>query len=444
MRCASALCHSGLSLLQLAAINRKQESICDRAFSKNWQYLDQSNRKTAMPENPNQPRKDDAVLGGGSPPPTAVVLGGLEGVKRSLASSVEAQRILALNDALNYGESGWDLVIEALLDESAQVMWAAYSLLRTKTETKVKIALQEFNPYQFFECLCTFEGHSDFVSSVAIAPDGKTIVSGSNDLTIKVWDLVTGECRGTLQGHLGCVNSVVIALDGKTIVSASRDTAFCGRGGAKSIKVWDILTGKCRGTRYILGIFPDGRTFINGREYKTIKALDIETRECLGMIHEFLWDVYRVAITPDDKTIVSGNNDNTIKVWDIEGGKWKDTLQGHSNWVRSVAIVPDGKTIVSSSRDKTIKVWDLVACECKNTLEGHSDDVLCVAITPDGKTIVSGSKDKTIKVWELVTGECRGTLHGHLDYVSSVAIAPDGKMIVSGSGDNTIKVWGMG
>jgi hypothetical protein len=54
-----------------------------------------------MPENPNQPRKDDAVLGGDSPPPTAVVLGGLEGVKRSLASSVEAQRILALNDALN-------------------------------------------------------------------------------------------------------------------------------------------------------------------------------------------------------------------------------------------------------------------------------------------------------------------------------------------------------
>ena len=69
-----------------------------------------------MPENLHQPREDDAVLGGDSPPPTAVVLGGLEGVKRSLASSVEAQRILALTDALKYGELGLDLVILALLD----------------------------------------------------------------------------------------------------------------------------------------------------------------------------------------------------------------------------------------------------------------------------------------------------------------------------------------
>src|SRR6476469_9264735 len=162
----------------------------------------QRNHKTTMPENPNQPREGDVVLGGDSQPPTnAVVLGGLEGVKKRLASSVEAQRILALNDALNYGESGLDFVILALQDESRGVKRAAYSLLLTKTETKAKIALQKFNPYQIFECLRTFEAHSSPVYSVAISPDSKTIVSGSWDNTIKVWDILTGECLRTLAGH---------------------------------------------------------------------------------------------------------------------------------------------------------------------------------------------------------------------------------------------------
>src|SRR6476469_2385222 len=187
-----------------------------------------------MPENPNQPREGDAVWGGDSLPPiNAVVLGGLEGVKRRLASSVEAQRILALQDALNYGESGLDLVILALQDESGEVKWAAYSLLLTKTETTVKIALEKYNPYQIFECLCTLAGHSSYVNSVAIAPDGKTIVSGSEDNTIKVWDILTGECLRTFSGHSLSVNSVSIAPDGKTIVSGSYD---------KSIKVCDIVT----------------------------------------------------------------------------------------------------------------------------------------------------------------------------------------------------------
>ncbi|MEP0856705.1 WD40 repeat domain-containing protein [Trichocoleus sp. DQ-U1] len=373
----------------------------------------------------------------------AVIFGGLEAVKRRLASAVSAQRILALSGALYYGESGLDLVIPALLDESAQVMWAAYSLLRTRTETKVKIALQEFNPYQFFECLCTFEGHSDYVSSVAIAPDGETIVSGSGDMNIKVWDILTGKSRGTFEGHLASVDSVAIAPDGKTFVSASRDNNFCGRGGLKSINVWDILTGKCQRSLQILGIFPDGKTLIHGRQYKTIKGLDIETRECLRMVNKFLWDVYFVAIAPNDQTIVSSNDDNILKVWDIEAGKWKGSLQGHSRRVYSVAIALDGRTIVSGSKDNTIKVWDLVTCECKGTLEGHSDYVLCVAIATAGKTIVSGSKDNTIKVWDLETCECRGTLEGHSNAVSSVAITPDGRTIVSGSYDNTIKVWGI-
>ncbi|MEW6499176.1 MAG: WD40 repeat domain-containing protein, partial [Cyanobacteriota bacterium] len=148
-----------------------------------------------MSENPNQPREYDAVLGGDSQPPTnAAVLGGLEGVKRRFDSTVEAQRILALNDALNYGELGLDFVIQALHDKSGEIKWAAYSLLLDKTEAKVKIALQKYNPYQFFECLHTLRGTEiGGIRFLEIAPDGKTIISSDGDDYIKGWDLPTGK-----------------------------------------------------------------------------------------------------------------------------------------------------------------------------------------------------------------------------------------------------------
>jgi uncharacterized protein YjbI with pentapeptide repeats len=98
-----------------------------------------------MADNPNQPRVFDAVKGGQTPlPVNSAILGGLEGVKSRLASAVEQQRIAALSEALKYEESGLELVIQALRDESAQVQWTAYSLLQEVEKQKAKKALQKY------------------------------------------------------------------------------------------------------------------------------------------------------------------------------------------------------------------------------------------------------------------------------------------------------------
>ncbi len=108
-----------------------------------------------MNSNQNQPREFDVVLGGKNPPPvTGVVLGGIEGVKRRLESEIVdvrcAFRVKALSDALNYGEAGLDLVIEALEDSSLQVKGFAVRLLKERGGEKGKRALLEFDPYLYF------------------------------------------------------------------------------------------------------------------------------------------------------------------------------------------------------------------------------------------------------------------------------------------------------
>ena len=95
-----------------------------------------------MPENPQEPQEYDAVLGGKNPPPVdGAVLGGIEGVKHRLASEVVEVRVTALQDALNYGDAGLDLVIEGLEDESTLVKDVAVDLLSDREETKARFAL---------------------------------------------------------------------------------------------------------------------------------------------------------------------------------------------------------------------------------------------------------------------------------------------------------------
>ncbi|GFH06653.1 WD40 repeat-like protein [Haematococcus lacustris] len=106
-------------------------------------------------------------------------------------------------------------------------------------------------------CTCTLEGQVLYVTSVAITPDGVSVVSGSWDSTIRVWDLATGSCTQALEGHSLYVTSVALTSDGKLLVSGSRDS---------TIKVWDMAKGTCERSLHghtqeirKLAISPDGR-----------------------------------------------------------------------------------------------------------------------------------------------------------------------------------------
>lgn len=287
----------------------------------------------------------------------------------------------------------------------------------------------------------TLTGHTQWVTSVAISPDGKTLVSGSDDKSIKIWNLETLELKSTLTGHVGSVAALAISPDSKTLVSGSTD---------KTIKIWNLETGELKSTLtghgyWVLSvaISPDGKTLVSGSGDKSIKIWNLETLELKSTLTGHGYWVLSVAISPDSKTLVSGSIDKTIKIWNLETLELKSTLTGHADSVTSVAISPDGETLASGSSDKTIKIWNLQTGKLKSTLTGHTYWVIPVAISPDGKTLVSGSADKTIKIWSLETLELKSTLTGHSYWVLSIAISPDSKTLVSGSRDKTIKIWRM-
>ena len=285
--------------------------------------------------------------------------------------------------------------------------------------------------------------HSDQISSFAISPDWQTLVSGSGDSTIKIWQLSTGRELRTLTGHSNSVFSLAISPDGETLVSGSVDN---------TIKIWQLstgrelrtLTGHSRGVDG-LTISPDGQTLVSISSDKTIKIWQLSTGREVRTLTGHSLRVNCFAISPDGETLVSASSDKTIKIWQLSTGREVRTLTGHSGRVDCFDISPDWQILVSGSADDTIKIWQLSTGRELRTLTGHSGIVYSVAISPDGQTLVSGSKYGKIKIWQLSTGrELRTLLTEGFGSVYSLAISPDGQTLVSrssGEGDGTIKIW---
>jgi WD40 repeat protein len=297
-------------------------------------------------------------------------------------------------------------------------------------------------------------GHTDFVTSVAFSPDGKTLISGSLDKTILLWDVDTLQpIDQPLTGHSNSVTSVAVSSDGKTLASSSED---------KSIILWNIetrlpnaetLTSE-KNLILSLDFNPNGRSFASASCARLnedrctegkITLWDGATRQPIGEPLTGHTDfVSSLAFSPDGRTLASGSYDTTIILWDVETRQpIGEPLQGHTDVISSLAFSPDGQTIASSSYDETIWLWDVETRQpIGEPLQGHTDVISSLAFSPDGQILASGSYDNTVILWDVTTHQPIGQpLTGHTNSINSIAFAPDGGILASGGWDNTITVW---
>ena len=235
-------------------------------------------------------------------------------------------------------------------------------------------------------------GHSSPIISVAFSPDGKYVLTGSEDKTAVIWDLSGNQIR-TFKGHSREVVSVIFSPDGKYILTGSWD---------KTATLWDL----------------------NGNQIRTFKG------------HSSI--VTSVAFSPDGKYVLTGSSDE-MTLWDLSGNQIR-AFKGHSSGVVSVAFSPDGKYVLTGSEDKTAVIWDLSGNQIRS-FKGHSSSVTSAVFSPDGKYVLTGGGwDKTAILWDL-SGNQILTFSGHSGRVTSVAFSPDGKYVLTGSADRTAIIW---
>jgi WD40 repeat protein len=284
-------------------------------------------------------------------------------------------------------------------------------------------------------------GHSQGVFSLAFAPDGNTLASGSADNTVKFWDVASRREIRSLGPGLPAI-SLAFSPDGRVLAIGLLN---------QKIKLIDAATGgELRtftghaGPVGSVTFSPDGHFLASASDDRTIKVWDVARGAEVVTLGGFSRPVVSVAFSPDGRLLAANSADHVIRLWDLTAGRELRSLKVNS--VGAIAFSPDGRMLAAGSINNTVKFWDVASGRELRAMRGHSDLVALVAFSPDGRILASSSYDKTVKLWEVASGREVGTLSGGLSlpsmlWASSMAFSPTGHILVLGIGDGPIRLW---
>lgn len=282
----------------------------------------------------------------------------------------------------------------------------------------------------------TMRGHKGDVRSVCFSPDGKQVVSGGCDQTLKIWDAVTGKIMLTLGGHAGEIETAAWSPDGKRIASGSWD---------KAVKIWDANTGRIvrtltghTGRVWAVAWSPDGKQLVSKSEDSTLKAWDVAAGQEIFSVDQLTARNSGLAYSPDGKRIFSGGD--RFVTLDASTGKELPRLEGDPGESGLRPHSADGKYTVSVD-SAALKIWDAATGNLLLQKDMHVR-LTCAAISPDGTRVVVNANDGGLRIWDAFPkAEEPQVLDTHDQCVCMVLFSPDGKWIATGGSNGSLQIW---
>ncbi|NEQ53308.1 MAG: DnaJ domain-containing protein [Leptolyngbya sp. SIO3F4] len=327
-------------------------------------------------------------------------------------------------------------------DEQADADFSRMRDLEKRAKGSASAATQKPSSTPTWQCIHTLSRHTSVVSAVAITRDGKKLVTGSYDQTLRLWNIKNGSLLKTFSDHKKEIHCVAISGDGKFVASGSAD---------KTIKIWDLRTGALlrsignllighSDTIKALAFSPNNQFLASASLDKTIRLWSVKSGKEIYALKDHSDIILTLAMSWDGKTIVYGGNGAQLNVRHTKTGKLIRSFPTSGKPNRAVAFSRQGSLLAAGS-GANIVIWHRQSQKKLFELKKHTQPVSSLTFRADSQILVSGSHDKTIRLWNLNTGENIATLIGHQAAVCSVAYSLEGKVIASSGVDNTVKIW---
>lgn len=345
----------------------------------------------------------------------------------------------------------------------------------------------------------SLSGHTDVLTDLVWSPDGTKLASSGWDRHVRIWDFATGNELLSLP-HERWVRVLAWSSDTRFVLSGGDDL---------SLKVWQVDQGQLsvefemKAPIMTLSTAPNGSLAAIGLKSGEVKVLNFETGKDI-VLERFQGEVTAVKWSFDGRYLAAGT-DRTIKVWNMETNELVQRIRtenyffalswgresyllvsagargiidvwsalsgdnmlriaGHTGAVKALAWAPQGNYLASGGEDRLIRIWDLEARkEWTQLLPGHSGQIEVLAWSPDGTYVASGAHDFLIRLWNINEGEYLGSfterikkpfVHArgfefavglesvsHEDIVLALSWAPNGKRLASASWDRTVAIW---
>lgn len=305
------------------------------------------------------------------------------------------------------------------------------------------------------EQLAELKGHQSSVYSLVFSPDGKILVTGSVDGTIRLWDLSGLQWKLYQDGNY--FKSVAFSPDGKRLATSSADDI---------VRLWDksgkqltaLSVEDVKGYVVSMVFTPDGKFLViadEGGNQTKFRLWDIsdKSRKQLAELKGYQENnrkfrhIISWAFSPDGKLLATGEEKGRIRLWDTSG-KQLTELKTHESddendiiirSIRSMAFSPDSKILATGSVDGSIHLWKLFNKQLLTTYKNNRQMVESLTFSPNGKLLAIGRTDYTASLWNW-SDKRLTPLKGHTYKVYNLVFSPDGKLLATNDG-NHIFLW---
>jgi WD40 repeat protein/DNA-binding CsgD family transcriptional regulator len=364
-------------------------------------------------------------------------------------------------------------------DTALTLAWQAVTLYPDSALAQAQLSEAAYSPGTVRRLI----GHQNYVLAVGISPDKRTALSGSQDKTVRYWDLETGETLWVGEAHENEVKQLVISPDGQIGATISDEATFLwdlksgqtirrldghkefisgvafspdgqrlatgGWGSEPSITIWDVASGRLS-ARFSAGssvqrlaYMPDGSSILTiGFEDGILRMIDNETGDLIQEMDAGLGIgsgmVTALDVSRDGQRAITGFDSSDVLLWDLTTG---ELLQRYevSSGAKTVAMHPQNDTALVGGTSSVITNLDLRTGRIINTFNGHTADVGAgeIVISADGQTAVSASLDHTLRLWDLDRGHVTRHIAGPSSLTFEADLSPNGRTALRGSTDGT-------
>ncbi|MBK9015486.1 MAG: hypothetical protein IPM82_16265 [Saprospiraceae bacterium] len=303
-------------------------------------------------------------------------------------------------------------------------------------------------------------GHSGRILSIAFSPDGKYAASGSEDKSIRLWELADGKLIKAWEPYRDEVRKAPVfgvefgvggkyLLCGAGLTGSSIQSLEIGKVGGDNLRVFvdpSVGLAAVQPPVAALAMSPVGEEVLSLTANNELKLWNLRTGKLVRTFAKQPEQITSLAISADGKWAYSGNSDGSVQRWDVLKGQPDFLFKNiHTAQVNTLSLSKNGQMVLSGSEQGGLKLWKMVDNAAQTIFEFKDsyspDHGLTAVFSPNDSLVAYGASDNSVVLWDIATKVATDRMAGHEQEVSALRFSPDGTKLITGSFDNSLIVW---